>query len=243
MPYSHTRRPQTVDHRLRDLVRTTGDPDILAEFGVPRSTALGWLRRDYQPVVTADVLDMDHMRLQAEVLRLRQRNRTLAAVVRLLLALVRGLSGRLDRRRLPEGPAKARLLRAVKPTQEVFSLRSALHVLGLSASRYHRWRQAEHTCGLDDQSRCPGLTSTRLTAAEILAMKAMVESPEYRHVLTDRLAVLAQRLGKVFAAHATWYKLARSRVSHRPRTPVHPAAPKDGVRAFWIIACPWLVVV
>ena len=43
-------------------------------------------------------------------------------------------------------------------------------MLGLSASRYHRWRQAEHTCGLDDQLTCPRLTPTRLTAAEILAM-------------------------------------------------------------------------
>jgi len=160
MPYSHTRRQQTYDHRLRDLVRTTGAtgltcPDILAELGVPRSTALGWLRRDYQPVVTADVLDMDHIRLQAEVLRLRQRNCTLAAVVRLLLALVRALRGRLDRRRLPQGPAKARLLRAVARTEEVLSLRGALRVLGLSTSRYHRWRQAEHSCGLDDQPSCP----------------------------------------------------------------------------------------
>ena len=138
MRYSHTRRQQTYDHRLRDLVRTTGDPNILAELGVPRSTALGWLRRDYQPVVTADVLDMDHIWLQAEVLRLRQRNRTLADVVRLLLALVRALGGRLDRRRLPQGPAKAQLLRAVERTQDSLSLRGALRVLGLSASRYHR---------------------------------------------------------------------------------------------------------
>jgi len=231
MPYSHTRRQQTYDHRLRDLVRTTGDPDILAELGVPRSTALGWLRRDYQPVVTADVLDMDHIRLQAEVLRLRRRNRTLAAVIRLLLALVRALGGRLEQRRLPQGPAKVQLLRAVEHTEDVLSLRGALRILGLSASRYHRWRQAEHTCGLDDQPSCPRLTPTRLTAAEILAMKEMVESPEYRHVPTGRLAILAQRLGKVFAAPATWYKLASSRGWRRPRTRVHPAAPKDGVRA------------
>ncbi len=62
-------------------------------------------------------------------------------------------------------------------------------------------------------------------------MKAMAESPEYRHVPTGRLAILAQRLGKVFAAPATWYKLARSRSWRRPRTRVHPAAPRDGVRA------------
>ena len=50
-------------------LRYTVDPDILAELGVPRSTVLGWLHRDYQRVVTADVLDMDHIGLQAEVLR------------------------------------------------------------------------------------------------------------------------------------------------------------------------------
>jgi len=136
MPYSHRRRQQTYDHRFRDLVRSTGDPDILAGLGVPHSTALGWLRKDYPPVVTADVLNMDYMWLQAKVLRLRQRNRTLAAVVRLLLALVWALGGRLDRRRLPQGPAKARLLRAIERTENVLSLRGALRVLGLSASRY-----------------------------------------------------------------------------------------------------------
>ncbi len=174
------------------------------------------------------MLDTDHIRLQAEILRLRQRNRTLAAVVRLLLALVRDLGvGALTERGLPQGPAKARLLQADERTADVLSLRGALAVLGLSASRYHRWRQAEYICGLDDQPSCPRLAPTPLTAAEILAMKEMVESPEYRHVPTGRPAILAQRLGKVFAAPATWYKLARRRGWRRPRMRVHPAPPKD----------------
>ncbi len=59
----------------------------------------------------------------------------------------------------------------------------------------------------------------------------MVESPEYRHVPTGRLAILAQRLGRVFAAPATWYRLVRERAWRRPRTRVHPTKPKDGVRA------------
>ena len=54
----------------------------LAMHGCDRSTAQGWLRRDYQPVVTADVRDMDPIWCEAELLRLRQRNRTLAAVIR-----------------------------------------------------------------------------------------------------------------------------------------------------------------
>jgi len=46
MPYAHTRHQRTYNHRLRDTVRTAGDPDILAQLGARRSNALGWLRRD-----------------------------------------------------------------------------------------------------------------------------------------------------------------------------------------------------
>jgi hypothetical protein len=80
-------------------VRSVGDPGIVAEFGVPRSTAPGWLRGEYGPVFTADVLDMDHLRLQAEVLDLRRRVRILAAIVRPLVALVRAFDIQLDRTR------------------------------------------------------------------------------------------------------------------------------------------------
>ena len=69
MAATHARSQQTYDHRLRDLVRHAGDPDVVAEFGVPRSTALGWLHGEYRPVVTAEVVTMDQMRLQAEVHR------------------------------------------------------------------------------------------------------------------------------------------------------------------------------
>ena len=48
-------RQRVYDHRLRDLVRQTGDIGIATAAGVPRSTATGWLRRDLQPVVSPDV--------------------------------------------------------------------------------------------------------------------------------------------------------------------------------------------
>jgi hypothetical protein len=108
MATAHKRPQQSYDPRLRQLVRATGDPTLVVPFGVPRSTARGWLRADSRPVVTAKVCDLDHLQLQHEVLKLRQRNRKLTAVLRLLLTLVRALGGRLERRRLPEGSAKAR---------------------------------------------------------------------------------------------------------------------------------------
>ena len=59
----------------------------------------------------------------------------------------------------------------------------------------------------------------------------MVTSQEYRHVPTGTLAVLAQRLAKVFASSSTWYRLVRVHRWRRPRTRVHPAKPKVGIRA------------
>jgi transposase InsO family protein len=58
----------------------------------------------------------------------------------------------------------------------------------------------------------------------------MVTSPEYRHVPTDTLAVLAQRLGKVWASPSTWYRLVRQKGWRRPRLRVHPVKPKIGLR-------------
>ena len=59
----------------------------------------------------------------------------------------------------------------------------------------------------------------------------MVTSEEYRHVPTGTLALLAQRLGKIFASATTWYKLVRLHKWRRPRLRVHPSKPKDGIRS------------
>ena len=70
-----------------------------------------------------------------------------------------------------------------------------------------------------------------ITDLEIAAVKEMVTSEEYRHVPTGTLAVLAQRLGTVFASPSTWYRLARLHRWRRPRRRIHPPKPKLGIRA------------
>ena len=59
----------------------------------------------------------------------------------------------------------------------------------------------------------------------------MVTSDDYRHASTGTLALLAQRLGKVFASSSTWYRLIRSYGWRRPRKRIHLAKPKVGIRA------------
>jgi transposase InsO family protein len=58
----------------------------------------------------------------------------------------------------------------------------------------------------------------------------MVTALEYRHVPTGTLAVLAPRLGTVWASPSTWDRLVRQHGWRRPRLRVHPANPKIGLR-------------
>jgi putative transposase len=118
----------------------------------------------------------------------------------------------------------------VDRAREFVPLRTLLRFLRLSPSRFHAWRRLQHTCALDDQSSCPHTSPHRLTPPEVRAIKEMVTALEYRHVPTGTLAVLAQRLGKVWASPSTWYHLVRTRGWRRPRLRVHPAKPKVGLR-------------
>jgi len=63
-----TRFQRRYDHRLRDLVRSTGEIEHATRRGVPRSTARGWITSTRADLVTVDVFDLDLYRLQQEVL-------------------------------------------------------------------------------------------------------------------------------------------------------------------------------
>jgi hypothetical protein len=59
----------------------------------------------------------------------------------------------------------------------------------------------------------------------------LLRAADYRHVPTSRLAVLAQRIGAVFASPTTWLRLVMQRGWRRPRLRVHPERPRVGIRA------------
>jgi transposase InsO family protein len=225
-----TRTQQKYDHRLRDLVRTTGDVGHAIQQGVPRSTARGWLTSTNTHVVTVDVVDLDTLQLQQEVLALRRRIERLIALLRIFVVLLKVSGFSLASTRISDGPGKLALLRAIERSRCILPLRIVLRILRLSHSRYHSWKREEE-CGLTDMPSCPRSSPQQLTRVELNTIEEMATSEEYRHVPTGTLAVLAQRLGKVFASPATWYRLVRRYKWRRPRQRVHPASPKIGIRA------------
>ncbi len=227
---STTRIRRRYDHRLRDLVRSAGDIGHATQLGIPRSTAHGWLASSQPEVVTVDVADMDLIVLQNEVLVLRKRVEWLVALLRLLVVLLKVTGASLNYTRISDGSSKVSLLRAIERSRSVLPLRTVLRVLRLSRSRYHSWKREEE-CGLDDMPSCPRTSPQQLTYDEVETIKEMVTSDEYRHVPTATLAILAQRIGTVFASPTTWFRLVRLYKWRRPRLRVHPAKPKLGIRA------------
>jgi len=149
-----SRRPrQRYDHRLRELVRGTGDVTIATDVGVPRSTARGWLREAPRVVVSLDVTNLRTSELQQEIVALRRRVRKLTALLRLALALLRSSGFTLAHERLPDGREKIRILRAVNRARDVVPLRALLRFLRMSPSRFHAWQRLQHACALDDHAR------------------------------------------------------------------------------------------
>ncbi|MCG3133002.1 MAG: hypothetical protein HMLKMBBP_00088 [Planctomycetes bacterium] len=227
-----TRRARkSYDPRLVTLVRDSGDAALAMRLGVPRTTAAGWLRRAPSSIVTAPDLVATNTALLARVAHLEKRVRRMAAFLRILLVILRIVQPDLRRLRIPRAEDKARLLRAVERSRDVLGLRRVLRITGLSPSRLAAWRRAERGCALADALSCPRSSPQRLTHAEVSEIRSMTTAAEYRHVSTGKLALLAQRLGRVVAAPATWCRLVRERGWRRPRQRVHPRPPRVGIRA------------
>lgn len=136
----------------------------------------------------------------------------------------------LDGTRLPDAHDKRSLRQALDRSRTALPLRALLRVIRLSPARYHHWNR-QPPCAFQDRPSCPRRSPQQLTPAEVQAIQDLVTFQEYRHVPTGTLALLAQRLGKVFASASTWYRLIGAHHWRRPRQRLHPANPKIGIRA------------
>ena len=220
------------DHRLRDHVVRTGTRCLPKHVAIPRSPVSTWRSRGSRPVVTIEPVEQDHQQVVDAIVKLERQKCILAAVVRILLAMLRASGFTLAGERLPEGSAKAGILRAITSARPFLPLVVILRIVHLEPGRYHRWNRASTAvCGLDDRSSCPRTSPSQLTLAEVADIKEMVLAPEHRNTPLGTLARYAQRIGKVFASVTTWTKLVRERGWRRPRQRVHPPKSTARVRA------------
>ena len=235
MPIRHrmyaTLPRRSYDHRIREAICETRDPDLFPELQIPSSTIRCWLHRGAVDVETAEVLEDDRLKLLTEYRELQRRVAFLGAMVGVLVALIRVSKSRLDFERIPDANSKRVILRAIDRSKKAMPMTASLRLAGISASRYHSWCRAQEGCDLVDQPSCPRVMPSRLTSDEVAIIETMVRRRDYRFMSVRALALYAQRVGMVFASPTTWYRLIRRSGWRRPRTRVHPPKPKVGVRA------------
>lgn len=104
-----TRIQWSDDHRLREIVRSTGDIGHATQRGVPRSSARGWPGAARADVVTLDIVDRDSLELQRELLAPGKRAERLVASLRLLVVLLKVSGFSPANSRLPDGDGKVSL--------------------------------------------------------------------------------------------------------------------------------------
>jgi hypothetical protein len=93
------RCPRVYDHRIREQVIRTGNPDLFPELNVPRRTALSWIHRGTREVVTIDNQEWAPA-CHSRIAKLEQRVAMLQAVLRLVLTLLRICGFELERVRV-----------------------------------------------------------------------------------------------------------------------------------------------
>ena len=178
--------------------------------------------------------------MEQEVLKLRRSMEKIRAILRIFIVLLKVSGFSLTNYRVSDSAKKAKLLKAVEQSLKSLPMCCILRILKISPTRYYTWKRSLDECELDDQSSCPKFSPHQTTLEEKQTIRDMVTSLEYRHIPTGTLAMLAQRLGKVYTSASTWYRLVREHGWRRPRQRVHPLKAKVGIRAskadeFWHI--------
>ena len=183
---------RSYDHRLRDAIAATGNADLFRDVSIPASTRAA--RGEVRPVVVAFDVELEVYELLEQVDKLRQRTKTQAAIIGLLVRVLKLRGGKLEGDRVPDEATKSTVLRAIASTSDLLSMGTTLRIVGISSARYHAWRRKEEGCGLDDQPSCPKSFPSQLTCDEVSTMRDFVESESYRHIAVQNLALYAQRL-------------------------------------------------
>ena len=128
---------RSYDHRLRDAIAATGNADLFRDVAIPASTRRTWARGEIRPVVASVDVELEVYELLEQVDSLRQRAKVQAAVIGLLVRVLRLRGGKFDADRVPDGVTKSAVLRAITSVSGLLSFGTTLRIVGVSTARYH----------------------------------------------------------------------------------------------------------
>jgi len=220
------------DLAVKTAISETGRPDLFPEMAIPRMTALYWIKQGFE---SRDPVLGGLTRAMNDLQRERDENfaqvREQRALMWLLHEVFQILGFKIRWKHIDSGEAKAKLLKTIELAMEAAGRDRCLEEIGLSLSRYKRWRRERRICGFTGQTPCPKWVANQLTQDEVKKMREFVTSKEFAHFPIRSLHYYAKREGSLFCSYSTWRKYIDQYNWKRPRRVYPKISRKIGIRA------------
>lgn len=220
------------DPRVKVAIAATGRIDLFPDLEVPRTTALEWIRQGYtidDPILDSIVEAFNQAVSERD--DLAKKLAEASAIIQLLKEVFGILGFRLRWKHVDSGKVKEKILAAITKAMGTARRDSCLNEIGLSLSRYKRWKREKRGCGLGEIKSCPRNSVNQLTFNEISKMRALVESKEFSHYPIRSLHYYAKRENLLFCSYSTWRKYIDQYGWKRPRKAMKPKKRLVGIRA------------
>lgn len=204
-------RYRTYDPRVKEMIIRSGNPNLLPDLKIPRTTALYWIHRSkcVSSLRTINLQEASEAKLKEENFKLKAKNLLMKEVV---------LSGFGDdfKNSVKGKERRQRIVDLAESFKDVLRMEEILEVLAISSSTYYRYRAEIKGCDIS-QLKCDSSFGRSLSHQDQKTMIELATSKRFAHFSTRSLAFYAQRQGLLICGIDSWYKYLRINRVVRPR--------------------------
>jgi putative transposase len=225
------RRYRYYDHRLKQLIVNSNNPNLFPGLQIPRSTAMQWIKNGPPEVVTLPEFDVSNDEPLIANSKLKDQVDALEATNSLVLTTFRIFGFQIQYKRLPNATSKETFLTALEKAKKVLPLKTCLMAIDLSFARYYAWTKKKVICLLEDKRSCPKLSPTRIRYGEIVKMKEWLIDKSLLHYSLFALSWRAKKEKAVYASPSSWASVMKMFDISRLRKRIYPPRRRVGIRA------------
>ncbi len=144
-------------------------------------------------------------------------------MITLLHSVFKLMGFKLSWKHIEHKEIKSKILNAIEAAMKIAPRDQCLAEIGLSISRYKRWRRERRGCAISNTKSCPRVNANQLTYQEVQKMKELVTSKEFSHFPIRSLHYYAKREGILYCSYSTCrkyidhFKWQRARKKFRKR--------------------------
>jgi len=211
-------RYQKFDPRVKAAISWTGRPDLFPHLEIPEMTARYWIQKkiNLDDAVLAGMAEaLNDARHELEALRKSVAEKS--ALLVLLHEADAAMGFDLNWKQISSSEVRIKILDGIEKAMTTASRDSCLKELGISLSRYKRWRRERYPCGATGTPNCPRINANQLTTKEVAAMKNLVTSKRFSHFPIRSLHFYAKREDILSCSYSTWLKYISQYKWSRPR--------------------------